>query len=323
MEIKLLHPIQPYIADCLDFMRDMPSESIDLICTDPAYESMKRWEGIGTTARMGMGKKGSGSDDLEGKFFDCIPNEDLPDFIQECHRVLKPERIAYIMCDFETLKLLHTFAIAEGVFAPVGYGGRFESCKPLIWSHEEGGYQDALLSRIEHWLQEYSRIILDFPDDFGKRTFQQDALGLLDCIADYTDDIHEAVLIWDKVAAGMGYTYRASHEYIFMLWKGKKRKLNDLGIPDVLRFKKPWGKERVFPTQKPVELMELLIKQSTQPDELVFDPFMGSATTAIAAHNTGRRCITLEKSSRVFEIGLKRINDALDPKVEQAEFLVL
>lgn len=163
-------------GDCLTEMAKMPSESIDLVVTDPAYESMMRWQGVGTTARMGMGRKGSGSDDLENKWFDVFPNSDFPDLVQEIHRLLKPERIAYIMCDWETLKLLHTYAIEEGVFSPVGYGGIFEPCKPLVveWEGEDNEYK-ALVKHVEKWLIKYAN---DFQGgvDTG---FQEDAINLL------------------------------------------------------------------------------------------------------------------------------------------------
>lgn len=221
-------------------MPTLEDGSIDLVLTDPAYESMMKWAGIGTTARMGMGKKGSGSDDLENKWFDVFPNEDLPDLVQEIYRVLKPKRHAYIMCDFETLKLLHCFAIEEGVFPSQKVSGvEIESCKPLIW---------------------------------------------------------------DKMMNGSGYTYRARYEFVFMLWKGKKRKLNNLSIPDILQYKKPWGKERLFPTQKPIELFELLIEQSTQKGEVVLDMFLGSGTTGRAAKRTGRNFIGIEKNPETYQL---------------------
>jgi len=213
------------IGDCFETMAELPDECIDLIATDPPYESLRKWEGIGTTARMGMGKKGSKADD-PSKFFPTIPNDDLPDLVQEFCRILKPNRHIYIMCDFETLKILHSVAIGEGVFAPVGYHGLYPACKPLIW---------------------------------------------------------------DKVAMGTGYTYRHQYEFVFMLWKGpKKRQLNDLSIPDILRFKRIAGKERVVPTQKPIDLFELLISQSTNEGEIVFDPFYGAGTTLVAADRLKR-----------------------------------
>ncbi len=94
-------------------------------------------------------------------------------------------------------------------------------------------------------------------------------------------------LVWDKVNQGMGYTYRARYEFIVFLEKGN-RKLNSLSIPDILTVKKVTGG---YPTEKPVALMEILIKQSSKEGDLICDPFMGSGSVAVACERLGRRFI--------------------------------
>ncbi|MDG2839947.1 DNA methyltransferase, partial [Vibrio parahaemolyticus] len=68
-------------------------------------------------------------------------------------------------------------------------------------------------------------------------------------------------IIWDKQAIGMGYHYRNRTERIAFFEKGK-RKLNDLSIPDILSVKRVY---RGYPTEKPVELFDTLIEQSSEP----------------------------------------------------------
>jgi site-specific DNA-methyltransferase (adenine-specific) len=63
----------------------------------------------------------------------------------------------------------------------------------------------------------------------------------------------------------------------------------------------------VHPTQKPVALMEYLIKTYTNPGEVVLDPFMGSGTTGVACIDTGRRFIGIERDPGYFDIAEKRI----------------
>lgn len=63
---------------------------------------------------------------------------------------------------------------------------------------------------------------------------------------------------------------------------------------DVLRYATPVGTARFHPTQKPVDLLSMLIEQYTQPGELVLDPFAGSGSTLKAAQLTGRRAIGIE-----------------------------
>lgn len=72
-----------------------------------------------------------------------------------------------------------------------------------------------------------------------------------------------------------------------------------------LRGKTP--RQNTHPTVKPVKLMEYLIKLVTPPRGIVLDPFLGSGTTAIAALNTGRYFIGIEKEKKYVDIAKKRI----------------
>ena len=67
----------------------------------------------------------------------------------------------------------------------------------------------------------------------------------------------------------------------------------------------------VHPTQKPVELLEYLIKTYTNENEIVLDNTMGSGTTGVACVNTNRNFIGIEMDDKYFEIAEKRINDAI------------
>lgn len=64
----------------------------------------------------------------------------------------------------------------------------------------------------------------------------------------------------------------------------------------------------VHPTQKPVALLEYLIKTYTQENETVLDFTMGSGSTGVAAKNTNRKFIGIELDERYFEIAKERIN---------------
>lgn len=110
-------------------------------------------------------------------------------------------------------------------------------------------------------------------------------------------------LIWDKMKIGMGYHYRARYEFILFFEKGK-RKLNDLSIPDVLQVPRVHGG---YPTEKPVELLETLIKQSTMPHETVCDPFMGSGSAGKAALDLERHFIGNDLCEEAFEVTKRRL----------------
>lgn len=72
-----------------------------------------------------------------------------------------------------------------------------------------------------------------------------------------------------------------------------------------------WGKERKYkhPTQKPVDLLEWLIKTYTDPGELVLDNCMGSGSTCVACMNTHRRFIGFELDDDYYEIANNRLDD--------------
>ena len=67
----------------------------------------------------------------------------------------------------------------------------------------------------------------------------------------------------------------------------------------------------LHPTQKPVSLLEYVIRTYTQPDEVVLDFTMGSGSTGIACVNTGRRFIGIELDENYYHISKKRIEEAL------------
>ena len=73
----------------------------------------------------------------------------------------------------------------------------------------------------------------------------------------------------------------------------------------VLRY--PCGTNKIHPTQKPVELMRLLISASTETGNVVFDPFMGSGTTAIACIKEKRNFIGFELNKEYYDKACKRI----------------
>lgn len=69
------------------------------------------------------------------------------------------------------------------------------------------------------------------------------------------------------------------------------------------------GNKKLHPTQKPVELMEFLIKTYTNPGEVVLDICAGSGTTGVAAWNTGRHCILMEQDEEFFKVMQTRMTD--------------
>jgi len=186
-------------ADAVEWLAGLPPESVDLVITDPAYESLERHRAHGTTTRL-------------KHWFPIFPNARFAELLAQVYRVLRPDSHFYFQCDEET----------ADVVKPLGRAAGFRFWKSLIW---------------------------------------------------------------DKVDLGMGYHYRCRCERILFFEKGK-RKLNDLSVPDVLQFRRV---RNGSPTEKPVELYEVLVRQSSERGEVVADPFLGSGACGEAALRLGRR----------------------------------
>jgi site-specific DNA-methyltransferase (adenine-specific) len=113
-------------------------------------------------------------------------------------------------------------------------------------------------------------------------------------------------LIWSKVSIGMGYHYRSLYECILFFEKGK-RKLRDLGQADVISHPRVRGG---YPAEKPPAVSKILIEQSTEPGQLVLDPFMGSGSVGVAAVGAGRDFMGNDLCDEAVTISKLRLQDA-------------
>lgn len=120
-------------------------------------------------------------------------------------------------------------------------------------------------------------------------------------------------LIWNKGNKIMGQAYMSQFEYILFFRKGKFKKINKCGTADILNIpnKKTKDKEgkNIHDTEKPIELMKILIENSTQKGELVLDPFIGVGAVALACEELNRDYIGIELDDSYFEIAKNRIED--------------
>ena len=214
-------------SDAVTWLRTLPSSSVDLVVTDPPYESLEKHRAIGTTTRLKHSKASSND------WFDIFPNERFPELFAEVHRVLRRHAHFYLYCDPETMFVAKPLAEAAG----------FRFWKPVIWNKQQ---------------------------------------------------------------IGMGYHYRAQYECILFFEKGK-RKLNDLGVSDIISVPRIRGG---YPAEKPPEVAEVLIRQSSQPGEVVVDPFMGSGSTGVAAVRNDRQFLGNDLCEEAVSIARRRLREA-------------
>lgn len=213
-------------GDAVTMLRAIPTGSIDLVITDPPYESLEKHRAIGTTTRLKRSKSSSND------WFSIFPNSRFPDLFSEIYRVLKKDTHFYLFCDPETMFVAKPLAEQAG----------FKFWKPLIW---------------------------------------------------------------DKLRIGMGYHYRARYECVLFFEKGK-RKLHDLGMADVIQAARIING---YPAEKPPEVSESLIKQSSEVGALIMDPFMGSGSVGVAATRNLRHFLGNDLCSEAIDIARKRLSD--------------
>ena len=152
--------------------------------------------------------------------------------------------------------------------------------------------------------------------------------------------------VWDKRAAGnhglakhqpmkvhedVVVFSQNTHLYLPIMTKGKSRKKGGYGLGNsiatgmkeisprlcddyypksILEITNAGRSGKVHPTQKPVALMEYLIRTYTHESETVLDFTMGSGTTGVACKNLGRKFIGIELDQGYFDIAVKRIGEA-------------
>lgn len=118
-------------------------------------------------------------------------------------------------------------------------------------------------------------------------------------------------LVWDKKNKIMGQYYMSQFEYILFFRKGKGVKINNCGTSDILSFPNKKSKDEtgrnLHDTEKPVELMKVLIENSSQISDIIFEPFAGIGATCIAAKQSNRRYIGVELDKKYFDISVERL----------------
>lgn len=119
------------------------------------------------------------------------------------------------------------------------------------------------------------------------------------------------ILVWVKNNACPNRYYMKNCEFILFLYKGRAKPIYDMSSKAAFCCTNINGKQKLHPTEKPIEMLETFIKNSTDDGGVVLDPFMGSGSTGVACVNTGRKFIGMEIDPKYFEIAERRITGRL------------
>ncbi|NGZ18619.1 site-specific DNA-methyltransferase [Vibrio aestuarianus] len=103
--------------DAITWLKTIESNSVDLVVTDPPYESLEKHRKIGTTTRLKNSKSSS------NQWFEIFPNKRFEELISEIYRIMKKNSHFYLFCDQETMFVIKPIAESQG----------FKFWKPIVW----------------------------------------------------------------------------------------------------------------------------------------------------------------------------------------------
>ena len=119
------------------------------------------------------------------------------------------------------------------------------------------------------------------------------------------------LLIWDTLHPKPNRWYMKHMEYVLYMWQGKARGINNKGSKQLFAARRGKEETKVHDTQKPIALLSHYVLNSTDPGDLVIDPYAGSGSTLIAAAQAGRRAVGFEVCPTNFKAACDNIRTHL------------
>jgi DNA modification methylase len=324
-------------GDCLEVLKTLPDECVDLCYIDPPFFSQKNYEIVWGDA----GEVRSFDDRFSGGVMQYI-NWLMPRII-EIHRILKSTGSLYLHCDYHANAYIKVY-ILDKIFG----GNNFRN--EIIWKRARSckncQFKSRNLSILSDTIFWYSKtknyIFDDLPirkklteEEFTKKYSKRDEIGLYHA---------ESVLRSECKGArpNLVYEYKGFTPpyYGFTVCKEKLEKMDKLGNLGWTKNKKPFkkvrpwddcgqqvgniwddikiasGNEKIgYPTQKPEALLERIIKASSNEGDVVLDAFVGGGTTCAVANRLNRKWIGIDSSKIAIKVSEERIK-----RQENAEF---
>lgn len=265
--------IKLYNDDCLNILKDIDDKSVDLVITDCPYHIVS---GVCSTGAYGDGNGIFTKQHHEPKGILNHRREYERD-AQTGRQVLKGTK--HINLGGQVLNDNITYTRQGKLF-----------------KHNDIEFKD--------WLPEVYRVLKDNTHCYIMINARN--LKDLQVEAEKVGFSFQQILIWDKGNATPNRYYLNAFEMILMLRKGNAKNINNMGTTNIIRTKNIIG-NKYHPTEKPVELMEILVENSSNENDLVMDCFMGAGATAIACRNLNRNFIGIEIDERYFTKAQERL----------------
>ena len=302
-------------GDNLAFLRGINSESIDLVATDPPFNKGKDFHATPDSLAAGASfhDRWSWERDIEGEWEDAIKDDwpavqqvidsantawgrDMGAFLcymgvrlLEIHRTLKPTGSLYLHCD-DTASAYLTMLL-DAIF------GRKNRRNIIKWCYTGP-------ANVRRWYPRKSDSILFYAKD-DNATFNVDAV---------------------RVPYKPGVTEKAKGSGSAVIWKEGHDEERIAELERVGKIPQDWwteetkgfspvgrsGENTGYPTQKPVALYRRIIEGSSNPGDIVLDPFCGCATTLIAAEQSGRQWIGID----LWDEALQTVRDRVEKECQ-------
>ncbi len=267
-----------YNEDCLKVLERMPDESVDMIYLDPPFFTQKKQKLCSSAGR-------------QYEFSDVW--ESRQDYIEymrirliEMRRVLKATGNIFLHCD--TSASCYLRVLLDEIFGE----NNFES--EIIWTYKR-------------WSNSRKGLLPNHQTILYYRKSKNNKFNIL--FGDYspTTNIDQILQDRERTAEGKAVYKRDSSGEIIASKEKKGVPVSDVwDIP----FLNPKAKERTgYPTQKPIELLDRIIKISTDEGDLVLDPFCGSGTTLVSAKMLNRQYIGIDINKDAIALSKERLDE--------------
>lgn len=191
---------------------------------------------------------------------------------------------------------------------------RGKSCRPNYMPNNMGdNVFDGSVPSSEQWMRECYRVLKNGThfytfcntNDLRQYLIDADKVGF---------KLHNVItMIKDTKMPNRWYLKYC--ELILFFRKGKAKPINNMTSKDYVKVEMPTKKNgKLHITQKPLGLITKLVTNSSEINQLVLDPFMGSGTTGVACINTNRNFIGIELDTNYFNIAKERIDNVQTEK---------
>ena len=305
-----------YFGDCLDVMREsIPDESVDLIYLDPPFNSKRiynasmggaQWVAFDDTWRWSeavddfhevagdveLAPTMEGLRKILGEGSKLAYLSYMANRLRECHRALKPTGSIYSHCDPTMNYLLR-------VVMDAAFGAKYFR-NEIVWSYQRW------TGATKHFQRMHDTLLMFFCS--SDATFNQ--------------------LLEPHSPKGL-HRHKGQNRITAVQPDGKLtqtyvKKSGTKAMRDVweISYLNANAKERCgYPTQKPVKLLQRIIQASTNPGDVVLDPFCGCGTAIEAAHGLNRRWIGIDICVKACQVIEERMRRGFDLEWSEIEFL--